>query len=422
MRDASLAREGTAKREPTLGGAVEFGQAAAASPIRDHANRKAKLALPVGLAMLLLSGAALVGEVAVRYAERHRASVPGTTPLLFYPHIRQRYALVRDYDYFGWIHVNGQGFRGPDVRVEKSPGVVRIMAVGSSTTFDRSVSRDEAAWPARLQYWLQQLAPSRQVEVINAGVPGYGVLDDVIRLETELYRYRPDVVILYEGHNDLFGALRLGVEPPRPQPKTPGEITAVTPWGYWLSRHSLLYAKIVARIGVLKFAAGGRRALRSPRSADPRVSAVAIDSGALLFERDLTSFLAIARSLGIRVVIPELVHVSGVEALNETDASIRRSWTQAMPFVAPEAVLRGYGRFNAVLRDMARRFGAIWVPTESFGLAGAEWYDAGDPIHFNDRGADRMGRQVAGALLAGGAMDSLPALPGGTRRPAAERR
>jgi lysophospholipase L1-like esterase len=39
------------------------------------------------------------------------------------------------------------------------------------------------------------------------------------------------------------------------------------------------------------------------------------------------------------------------------------------------------------------------VATNAFGLAGREWYVDGDPIHFNDRGAERMGEQMARALL-----------------------
>ena len=75
----------------------------------------------------------------------------------------------------------------------------RTLAIGSSTTFDPGVSGDAATWPARLQFWLAQLSPAHTVEVINAGVPGYVVMTDLIRLETNLYRYRPDVIVRNEG-------------------------------------------------------------------------------------------------------------------------------------------------------------------------------------------------------------------------------
>ncbi len=146
--------------------------------------------------------AAVLGEILLRYFESRRATVPETMPYLYYRHERLRYALVRNGDYYGWAHINGQGFRGKrEVALEKQNGVLRIMAVGGSTTFDTTVSGDDKAWAARLEHYLQELAPERRVEVINAGVPGYRNIDNLIRLETELHRYRPDVIILYEVHN-----------------------------------------------------------------------------------------------------------------------------------------------------------------------------------------------------------------------------
>jgi|SRR2546426_84494 len=367
-------------------------------------------ALMGGAALLTLAMTGVAGEAVARYRERHRTTLVGTLPLLFYQHGRLGHALVRDFDYFGWIHVNHQGFRGPDVAVQKAPSVLRIMAVGSSTTFDPSVSGDTATWPARLRFWLNQLSPGRPVEVINAGVPGYRVIEDLIRLETELYRYQPDIVVLYEGHNDLFGALRGGRERLDPQTPTPGEVPVVTPWGHWLSRHSLLYGKLVARVKALRFSAAGRRALATAQPAGQSDDAV-INVGAQQFERDVASFLAVARTLRVRVVIPEMVHASGVGTVSERDSALRNIWSSTVPFARPETVLRGYVRYNAVLEEVAKQFGATWVPTASFGLTGIQWYQAGDPIHFNDRGADRMAHHLAETLVASWMVDSRAPRP-----------
>jgi lysophospholipase L1-like esterase len=365
---------------------------------------RAKAGLLAVATLLALLITALAGEVAVRYRERHRATLGGTMPLLYYRHARLGHALVRDFDYFGWVHVNREGFRGPEVAVRKPLGTVRIMAVGSSTTFDPSVSGDQATWPARLQVWINQLAPQRSVEVINAGVPGYHVIDDVMRLETELYRFRPDVVILYEGHNDLFGALRRGSEGAPPFTRTPNECPAVTPWTRWLSLHSLLYGKVVARLQSLQFLAAGQLALALTGPTTSSAEGV-IDSGAVAFERDLIVFVSVARSLGIRVVIPQLVHVSRSGAREEPDSTLRHVWAYTVPFAQPETVLQGYLRYNAVLRRVAASLGATWLATDSFGLVGPGWYDVGDPIHFNDRGADRMARRLAEALVIARVLD-----------------
>lgn len=372
-------------------------------PPASHRHWIAKLTLALVATLVTVALVGGMGELAVRYRERHRNSVPGSISMMFYRHSRLRHALVRNYDYFGWVHIDAQGFRGPDVRTEKQSGVRRIMVVGSSTTFDPQVTSDAATWPARLQVWLTRLSPGRKVEVINAGVPGYRVLDDLIRLEIELYQYQPDLIILYEGHNDLFGALQRGGagggDDGDAPPSRPGEMPTVTPWEHWLTDHSLLYEKLKKRLIVINFTARGGAVLRSRGAAslDPL-----LDRGAENVARDVTAFLAVARSLGFRVAVPELVHISGAGVTREPDLSARDEWRRAVPFASPEAVLSGYARYTAAVRAVIEREGSTWIPTASCGLTGRKWYAAEDPIHFNDAGADRFAECIARALLAAG--------------------
>ena len=215
---------------------------------------RANLLLALVSVTSTLAVAVLAGEAVLRHRERTRPDAPAIMPTLYYPHRRLTYALVRNSDYFGWVHIDGGGFRGPEVTEAKPAGVLRIMVVGSSTTFDIGASRDDRTWPARLQYWLQRSDPGRRVQVINAGVPGYMMTDQIVRLETELYRYRPDLLLLYEGHNDL--ALGLRGSPPSAEagsPDRPEEVSPQTPWTHWLKLHSLLYGKVKDALGVWSF-------------------------------------------------------------------------------------------------------------------------------------------------------------------------
>src|SRR5262245_51186672 len=174
----------------------------------DRFNWRVKLLAALLSTALSLAAAALVGEWAVRYREAHRETVPGTAPFLFYRHARLGHALVRDESYYRWMHVNWQGFRGRDVTTLPVPGTLRIMVIGSSTTFDPAVTSDDRAWPARLEHHLRETT-GRPIEVINAGVPGYTLLDNLVRLQSELFAFEPALIILYEGHNDLFQGVRL---------------------------------------------------------------------------------------------------------------------------------------------------------------------------------------------------------------------
>jgi lysophospholipase L1-like esterase len=80
-------------------------------------------------------------------------------------------------------------------------------------------------------------------------------------------------------------------------------------------------------------------------------------------------------------------------------------WESTVPFASADQVLAGLARYDGVVRAVARRLGAAYISTQPFGLRGAEWYAERDPIHFNDRGADRMGHWMAQVLIADGTLN-----------------
>src|SRR5687768_5741404 len=103
------------------------------------------MAKPKSVAFLAVLVGAIVlagGEAAVRYRESREATSQGSVVLQWYPHARLQRALVHDVDYFGRIHINHLGFRGPEIQLRKSPESIRIMVVGASTTFAACAGTD----------------------------------------------------------------------------------------------------------------------------------------------------------------------------------------------------------------------------------------------------------------------------------------
>ncbi len=178
-----------------------------------------------GLTLALALGA---GEAVTRYRERHRTVVPGTMPTLFYRHARLRHGLVRDFSYYGWASVDSFGFRRTNGGGRPGARRPTVLILGGSTTFDSQVSGDDRAWPARLETLLREGPSSFLGEVINGGVPGYRVVDILVRLETELADFQPDLLLLYESHNDLYAAL--GPRAALSFTQRPGRAVTLTPW------------------------------------------------------------------------------------------------------------------------------------------------------------------------------------------------
>jgi lysophospholipase L1-like esterase len=105
--------------------------------------------------------------------------------------------------------VNSLGFRGKEFDPQKKSAKMRIFCVGGSTTACDS-NDDEETWPAQLERLLQN--GGYDVEVINAGVPGWYSYKDYIRFREEIITYQPDLVLIHEGWNEEFNysSLALG--------------------------------------------------------------------------------------------------------------------------------------------------------------------------------------------------------------------
>jgi len=74
---------------------------------------------------------------------------------------------------------------------------IRVAVVGGSTTFGAGVT-DTATWPARLQ---ALLGPG--YAVTNFGLLGYSTAESIIQMALIVPESRPDIVVLYEGWNDI---------------------------------------------------------------------------------------------------------------------------------------------------------------------------------------------------------------------------
>ena len=86
----------------------------------------------------------------------------------------------------------------------------RALVLGGSTTFGEFLRREEDTWVAQLEQHVRREC-GNECDVINGGVGGYTVLENLIHYVTLLEELAPDVVVLYEGINDvdarLFGSV-----------------------------------------------------------------------------------------------------------------------------------------------------------------------------------------------------------------------
>ena len=93
-------------------------------------------------------------------------------------------------------------FRPESFAWPKPEGEFRIFCLGGSTVQGRPFAI-ETAFSTWLELSLEQYAPSRSWEVINCGGVSYATyrLVPVVR---EILQYKPDLLILYTGHNEFL--------------------------------------------------------------------------------------------------------------------------------------------------------------------------------------------------------------------------
>jgi hypothetical protein len=109
-----------------------------------------------------------------------------------------------------WTFVtNGRGFRNTrEFAYAKPAGTLRVLSLGDSHTQGYEV-RQEFTFSAVAERVLR----GRKVdaEVINAGVSGYSTAEAPVLLESEGYKYNPDVVVLGFYANDFEDNLKAGL-------------------------------------------------------------------------------------------------------------------------------------------------------------------------------------------------------------------
>tara|TARA_B000000460_G_scaffold17318_1_gene11629 strand:+ start:1664 stop:2755 length:1092 start_codon:yes stop_codon:yes gene_type:complete len=104
--------------------------------------------------------------------------------------------------HFKTVNINNDGFRGPEIKSEKSNDDFRIIVIGGSTVFGSGLSNDDQTIPFELYKKFNEKYAN--VEVINAGISSITSFEEVYHIKHKLVHLDPDMIIVYDGVNDIF--------------------------------------------------------------------------------------------------------------------------------------------------------------------------------------------------------------------------
>lgn len=97
---------------------------------------------------------------------------------------------------------NSMGYRNDEFPIKKPEGIFRIAVFGGSTVYTELVEDNAKQFTAQLENVLAEKYGYRNVQVINAGVPGYTSYESLIDLALRVLDLQLDLIVIYHGTND----------------------------------------------------------------------------------------------------------------------------------------------------------------------------------------------------------------------------
>lgn len=268
-------------------------------------------------------------------------------------------------------HTNSLGYRGPEIEQPKPADRYRIICLGGSTTYDDGVNDDET-YPLRLQQFLREKLPGRDIEVINAGVNSYTTAENLANLSLRLLDLQPDAIVLYEGINDWR---------PRTYPNFDSAYFHYRKVWDGSTRH------YEAGPPGSEMAGGINPFIQYINPPGQDVVANARAAGHAAFERNLVSMAGIAKAHGVDVVM------------------VSNTIDEANPFVLAEpGLIDGIREHNEVIRKVCAEQGALFIDLDAKFPKGNAVPPGGlfvDPVHNNPAGSELKARIIADGMVAG---------------------
>ncbi len=308
---------------------------------------------------------------------------------------------------------NALGYRGDEIPVPKPAGEFRIACLGGSTTYTGAVEDYRRAYPQLLEKELH--ARGRPfVRVINAGGESWTSWESLVNLEFRLLDLEPDLIVDYDGINDVHARL---VWPPRAYRgdnsgrRIPNISELTIPS---LAEYSTFLRILLVRAGrIAPHADLSRNIDRAPETwrapglwrqwrdgsypsgVFQRVGLGRIfeENPPVFFRRNLESLVAVARAHGARTVL------ATVTVSPAFDDAIGAS---------PE-YLQALAEMNDVMRQVAEETGAHLFDFAAVMPNGRRYF--ADSEHVNERGSALKARLFADELVEHGLVPEASEAP-----------
>jgi len=299
-----------------------------------------------------------------------RSSLSVTHPYL--PYLRK--------DHPGILHgTNTDGFRGEQPNLDDTEEI-RILCVGGSTTVDQPDFYK--SWPGLLQTKLRTHFKNKKIKVLVQAHGAWMSSENLVMLTLRSLDLKPDLVVFYEGYNDLIAGsspgFRSDYSHSRPRlAKGPAEHVALSLARFRDTHPSLHYSGLLGALTIIGF---GGDVLAFNRSMFA-VTGHPLNGfhGFPTFARNMNSMITLAHDHGARVALIGFNHF--VDGPGDRDTMMYHYAVQEM---------------NRITEDLANHTqGSSFMKPDFIPYDTAHFTD---PVHFTPKGSHAMAEKIGGFL------------------------
>jgi lysophospholipase L1-like esterase len=274
---------------------------------------------------------------------------------------------------------NSTGFRGKEFPPKSQK--IRVIAMGGSTTYGANVN-DGETWPADLE---NLLGP--EYEVLNFGVIGHGTVEHINQASLILPEYKPDVLIILAGLNDLRNLHVKNLAPDYSDYHAPSLRGGM---GFCSEGGAENLASIRAAIFVLKRVRMYPKCEFDDLAPQEDDSPAGEDYARYLYRRNLTTLVTVAKGQGLKpILVPQVL-------LKELQGENKMRWW--IPFVADERIADYMDQYNGIMREVAQQQGLYYAEE----VLQQPWTgdDFVDPTHLNAAGNQKFAAALQKSVAA----------------------
>ena len=343
-----------------------------------------------------------------------RATLARAEPALWTPGLRTTYkmdtALMPGVSRTVTFTVNRLGLRGPEMPADKH--VYRIVAVGGSTTECLALT-DAKTWPQQLMDDLNHGEHTLPVWVGNAGASGHTALHHAVLLQDLPALSRMDALVFMIGINDLEATLIRRGGPAddyiwQDVREFKDRLADEPEYKYPLFRHLYLFkfarktSLTLWLVAHYKIHEEDEAEMRRKRAQFPRVPLPDLTLGLQEYRARLERIAQECGARHLRCIFLTQPSMWRRDLPQPERALLVFGWVGRLGdpagYLTVDDAQRALDQFNQVEMDVCRKMGmecldlASIVPKDS-----SAFYD---DVHFNEGGAEIVGRAVADYLLA----------------------